>query len=109
LIVQKPPTAQNYAIGCKGLHVTGVKPPAPFDESQGFIEGTNTAGLYPQSLYLAQLEDRLGVILTPQTYSATSNGNWSTMSWIPLVHRVRWIMLSYLMVIQLLLIRMFNK
>ena len=59
LIVQKPPTAQNYAIGCKGTHITGICPPAPFDEPQGYIEGSNTAGLYPQSLYLAQLQERL--------------------------------------------------
>jgi hypothetical protein len=61
LIVQKPPTAQNYAIGCKGLKITGICPPAPFNELQGYIEGSNTAGLYPQSLYLAQLQDRLSL------------------------------------------------
>jgi hypothetical protein len=83
LIVQKPPTAQNYAIGCKGLHITGIKPPAPFNEPGGYIEGTNTLGLYPQSLYMAQLQDRLGVVTGPQTYTSTSNGNWSTMNWNP--------------------------
>ena len=61
LIVQKPPTAQNYAIGCKGGHITGTCPPAPFNELQGYIEGSNTSGLYPQSLYLAQLQDRLSI------------------------------------------------
>lgn len=61
LIVQKPPTAQNYAIGCSGGRVTGVRPPSPFDETQGFIEGTNTPGLNPRSLFLAQLEERLKV------------------------------------------------
>ncbi len=60
LIVQKPPTAQNYAIGCFAKHVTGVKPPAPFDEPQGYIEGTNKTGLNPPSLYLAQLDERFG-------------------------------------------------
>lgn len=59
LIVQKPPTAQNYAIGCFAKNVVGVKPPAPFDEPEGYIEGTNRAGLQPPSLYLAQLSERL--------------------------------------------------
>jgi len=58
LIVQKPPTAQNYAIGCKGNRITGKKPPASFDEPQGYIEGSNKSGLYPRSLFLAQLDDR---------------------------------------------------
>ena len=59
LIVQKPPTAQNYAIGCKGKHITGKKPPASFDEPEGYIEGSNRDGLVPRSLYLAQFEDRM--------------------------------------------------
>jgi len=60
LIVQKPPTAQNYAIGCSGANITGQKPPASFDEPEGYIEGSNSSGLYPRSLYIAQLEERLG-------------------------------------------------
>lgn len=59
IIVQQPPTAQNYAIGCKGT-VTGIAPPAPFNEPQGYIEGSNLSGLNPRSLYLAQLSERLG-------------------------------------------------
>jgi len=59
LIVQKPPTAQNYAIGCRGKNITGKKPPAPFDEPDGYIEGSNTPGLEPRSLYEAQLAERL--------------------------------------------------
>lgn len=57
LIVQKPPTSQNFAIGCKG-DVTGQKPPAPFDHSEGYIEGTGKDSLNPRSLYYAQLTDR---------------------------------------------------
>ncbi len=75
LIVQKPPTAQNYAIGCKGKHITGKKPPASFDEPQGYIEGSNTDGLYPQSLFLAQLTDRhnaTGINITPQKHNRPS-------------------------------------
>jgi hypothetical protein len=57
ILVQKPPTAQNYAIGCSGT-VSGTTPPAPFARTQGYIEGTNTSGLTPRSLYEAQLEER---------------------------------------------------
>jgi hypothetical protein len=58
IIVQQPPTAQNYAIGCTAKKVTGVNPPAPFTAPTGFVEGTGKTGLYPQSLFLAQLADR---------------------------------------------------
>jgi hypothetical protein len=54
LVVQRPPTAQNYAIGCFG-DVTGA---GPFDQPAGFIEGANQAELNPASLYEAQLADR---------------------------------------------------
>jgi hypothetical protein len=56
IVVQQPPTAQNYAIGCIGEFVAGdwnkqAKP--------GVID---SAGQHvtPRSLYLAQLEARLG-------------------------------------------------
>jgi hypothetical protein len=55
IIIQKPPTAQNYAIGCIGV-VTGA---GPFSQPQGYIEGTNSSGLNPPSLYKAQLAERL--------------------------------------------------
>ncbi len=58
LIVQKPPTAQNYAIGCAGYRITGKLPYAEFNEPEGYIEGANQAGLLPRSLYLAQLRER---------------------------------------------------
>lgn len=53
-VVQKPPTAQNYAIGCEG-QITGA---GPFTHPTGYIEGPNRADLYPGSLYLRQLQDR---------------------------------------------------
>ncbi|MEL6822566.1 MAG: T9SS type A sorting domain-containing protein, partial [Calditrichota bacterium] len=59
--VQQPPTGQNYAIGCFGT-VTGQRPPCSFDVPEGYIEGSNTPGLNPRSLFLAQLEDR-GIIV----------------------------------------------
>ena len=61
IIIQKPPTGQNYAIGCFARKVSGVTPPAPFQETEGFIEGTNKDSLNPHSLYIAQLNERLAL------------------------------------------------
>lgn len=55
LVVQKPPTAQNYAIGCRGL----VNGNGPWPGEEGFIEGTGESMLHLPSLYLAQLDARL--------------------------------------------------
>lgn len=60
IIIQKPPTAQNYSIGNFAGRITGLKSlGAPFDQPQGYIEGTNISLLNPASLYIAQLEERL--------------------------------------------------
>lgn len=57
LCVQRPPTAQNFAIGTTGA----VSKDNWYTTHQlGHVEGTNKAGLDPRSLYLAQLADRLG-------------------------------------------------
>lgn len=56
MCVQKPPTAQNYAIG--GVAATAYGKP-PFKHPAGYIEGLNRAGLQPASLYEAQLNARL--------------------------------------------------
>jgi hypothetical protein len=64
LLLQMPPTAQNWAIGCLG-EVSGARPPAPFAQPSGVIEGTNLAGLTPRSLYEAQLAERLGIYEVP--------------------------------------------
>ena len=58
--VEKPPTAQNYAIGCEG-DITGTG--GSFRQPAGYIEGSNRPGLYPNSLYRKQLADRLGISL----------------------------------------------
>ncbi|MGN1239576.1 MAG: T9SS type A sorting domain-containing protein [Paludibacteraceae bacterium] len=55
--LQKPPTAQNYAIGCHAKKITG-KPVSASDFPIGYVEGQNTDGLEPASLYLAQLLQR---------------------------------------------------
>ena len=55
ICVQQPPTGQNYAIGCTGEITKGRMKdrPAGYYESHG-------KHVEPRSLYLAQLEDRLG-------------------------------------------------
>ena len=73
LIIQKPPTAQNYAIGCKGKNITGIKPPAPFNEPGGYIEGTGQNNLEPRSLFLAQLEERLENLVAVDEYQNVSS------------------------------------
>ncbi|NLR93509.1 T9SS type A sorting domain-containing protein [Flammeovirga agarivorans] len=56
IVIQKPPTGQNFAIGCKGI----VDNLGPFSNPEGYIEGTNNeAQLIPSSLYEAQLNSRL--------------------------------------------------
>jgi hypothetical protein len=54
LVCQQPPTAQNFAIG-----QVGTKEPGAFKRPDGYWEslGRHVA---PRSLYLQQLEDRLG-------------------------------------------------
>jgi hypothetical protein len=56
LVLQQPPTAQNYAIGCTGKLVAGEWSPAA---PRGIIDAAGTPVL-PRSLYRAQLEERLG-------------------------------------------------
>ena len=57
MVVQKPPTAQNYAIGCKG-EITEVGADGTRDPGHWESMGTQ---VYPRSLYYKQLEDRLGM------------------------------------------------
>ncbi len=74
LVVEKPPTAQNLAIGGSG-NISGTAgpfydPPSvslPPNVTAGYIEGANRPGLLPRSLYLAQLCDRLE---TPEACAA---------------------------------------
>lgn len=56
LVLQQPPTAQNYAIGCSGRFVAGDWAP---DARPGVIESTGVP-VQPRSLYHAQLAERLG-------------------------------------------------
>jgi len=56
MVVQRPPSAQNYNIGGLGM-VTGDG--AWQNGPDGYIEGNNDEGLWPHSLYEAQLSERL--------------------------------------------------
>lgn len=56
LVLQQPPTAQNYAIGSVGKFVAGDWSP---NAATGVIESSGMPVL-PRSLYLAQLAERLG-------------------------------------------------
>lgn len=55
--LQKPPTAQNYAIGCFAKTITG-NPVNASNFTRGYVEGQNTSGLFPESIYEAQLQAR---------------------------------------------------
>jgi len=55
ICVQKPPTAQNYAIGCIGKIDLGR-----FKDREPGIYESHGKPVKPRSLYLKQLEDRLG-------------------------------------------------
>ncbi|MEM8924799.1 MAG: hypothetical protein AAGD35_14950 [Actinomycetota bacterium] len=57
-IVQKPPTADNWCIGCTGPRLTKAGPNGASRES-GTFEAYQQQ-VTPRSLYLAQLADRLG-------------------------------------------------
>ena len=54
-ILQKPPTSQNYAIGC-----IGEKREGRYKREDGYWE-SHGQKVDPRSLYLKQLEDRLGI------------------------------------------------
>ena len=58
IVIQKPPTAQNYAIGCSAKDITGMYK-ITSNYAPGHIEGKNKNGLIPESLYEAQLNSRI--------------------------------------------------
>lgn len=79
LVVQKPPTAQNYAIACKGL----VRGDGPWPGPSGFIEGTNQLNLKLTSLYQAQLDARLNDLEPVITLAGGTNveNDFQNLSW----------------------------
>lgn len=76
--LQKPPTAQNYAIGCIAKSITG-KPVNASDFPLGYVEGHNKTGLQPESLYEAQLAVRLNPlsIASPESKNATATAYYN--------------------------------
>lgn len=80
VIIQKPPTAQNYAIGIKG-NATGD---GIYEHPAGYIEGTNTNPDI-RSLYRAQLNERLNYGVPPDAPSrltvSANQKNQLTLSW----------------------------
>jgi len=58
--VQGVPSAQNYAIGCIADTVMNFKIRDFFvNAPEAYYEGTNTPGVFPYSIYMAQLRQRL--------------------------------------------------
>lgn len=63
LMIQQPPTGQNFSIGTRAAKVDGN---GPFPGPTGYIEGTNRKGaLQPESLYEAQLQQRITTSVQP--------------------------------------------
>jgi len=60
-LVQQPPGSMNWAIGCKGAEETGTQPGSPKGTKlpSGIFE-SHGSPVTPESLYLAQLKERLG-------------------------------------------------
>ena len=62
LLIQQPPGAKNWCIGCTGRFATVLwhKGPIPIPESPSETIESPGVAVAPASLYLAQLRDRLG-------------------------------------------------
>src|SRR6266850_2395606 len=76
ILVQKPPTAQNYAIGSFG-NVSGA---GPWAGAPGYQEGSNTPGLEPPSLYLEQVAQRQSNVAPPDVTAPSAPTLSSTAS-----------------------------
>lgn len=81
IFIQKPPTAQNYGIGNKGI----VNGDGIYEHPAGYIEGTNT-DVIPKSLYKAQLNERLTSGIAPDAPAkltvSNSNNNQLNLRWL---------------------------
>ena len=71
VMVQKPPTAQNYAIGNALQIASGAKPPCPFQQTTGWVE--SFADPDPASLYLAQKQTRLNNGMASVNFATTDS------------------------------------
>ncbi len=59
-VVQRPPGAMNWAIGCVGQRATAAAPGGDGTKQPEGIYDSHGTPVLPASLYLAQLRDRLG-------------------------------------------------
>jgi hypothetical protein len=59
-VVQRPPGAMNWAIGCVGKRETAAAPGGDGTKQPEGIYDSHGSPVAPASLYLAQLRDRLG-------------------------------------------------
>ncbi|WP_245681382.1 fibronectin type III domain-containing protein [Arcticibacter eurypsychrophilus] len=79
IIVQKPPTGQNYCFMSEGI----ISGDGPFKQPAGYIEGTGELPLIP-SLYAAQLKERLKYGMPPDApalVKAINSAGNITISW----------------------------
>jgi len=92
VVVQRPPTGQNYAVGIRPA-ATGQ---GPFTHPAGFIEGNGTTP-YPESLYKAQLRERLTLGTAPDApfllVAERGTGNQVRLAWqhLPLEENVTYL------------------
>ena len=79
IVIQRPPTAQNFAIGCKGI----VSGDGPFTNPTGYIEGSNRSDvLVPNSLYEAQLVSRNYVAFVETADSIDVQNACNSFTWM---------------------------
>lgn len=89
IALQQPPTAMNWAVGCKAKEITGT-PVKASSFPLGYTEGTNRDGLDIPSLYLYQLNLRKKGTDIKETQIKNKvmwqsyNGQWCFR------HRTRW-------------------
>ena len=78
IAVQKPPTSQNYTIGCKNTYYDK----APFNKPQGYIEEVELTAQY-RSLYEMQLKDRMEYGVPPDAPAKLKIDNATrTLYWL---------------------------
>lgn len=74
IYLEELPTSQNYAIGCFTKQgSSGIKAYDTANKLKGYVEGTNTPGLEPASLYDAQLQERHRISSSLKSVEKISN------------------------------------
>ena len=77
-VVQAPPFAMNWSVGQVGKVVPGKFPP---EEPSGILESAGKT-VMPRSLYLQQLQDRLGeqAVINITTAAQRKGRIWDTLT-----------------------------